>query len=176
VAAHKPDRRIQRRLLELEPLTPPAEPGIATPSSPFVAVRGVELDPGVPVARLDGLDPVAAAAVIAQADGYAGTYGSEAYVAALLGRPAVAVRAADDRVADRDLRLASYFLGRAPFGRLDAVTDAASTRAAVAQMLEQAAARPAQTLDEREGRLVIGAGGVPIDDSLVRTLRDAAQK
>ena len=75
--------------------------------------------------RLDGLEPVRAAAVIAQADGYAGTYGSESYVAALLGRPAVAVRPADDPPADRDLRLASYFLGRPPFGSLDAVTDVA---------------------------------------------------
>jgi hypothetical protein len=146
LAAHKPDRRIQRRLLEFEPLAPPAGVGAATPSAPFVAVRGIELGPGVPAARLDGLDLRRAAGVIAQADGYAGTYGSEAFVAALLGRPAVAVRAAHDPAADRDLRLASYFLGRAPFGRLDAVTDAGTARAAAARMLERAAADAALTL------------------------------
>ena len=146
LAAHRPDRRIQRRLLEFEPLVAPADAGIATPPGPFVAVRGVEIDAGAPVVRLDGLDPVRAAAVIAQADGYAGTYGSESYVAALLGRPAVAVRPADDPPADRDLRLASYFLGRPPFGRLDAVTDAGSASAAVARMLEQSATAAALTL------------------------------
>ena len=140
LAAHKPDRRIQRRLLEFEPLTPPGDAGSVVPPAPFIAVRGVQLDSDVPVARLDGLEAAAAAGVIAQADGYVGTYGSEAYVATLLGRPAVAVRAADDPAADRDLRLASYFLGRPPFGRLDAVTDVASARAAVARMLEPAAA------------------------------------
>ena len=146
LAAHRPDRRIQRRLLEFEPLMAPADAGIPTPPGPFVAVRGVEIDAGVPVVRLDGLDPVRAAAVIAQADGYAGTYESESYVAALLGRPAVAVRPVDDPPADRDLRLASYFLGRPPFGRLDAVTDAGSAREAVAGMLEQSATGAALTL------------------------------
>jgi hypothetical protein len=100
----------------------------------------------MPVARLDGLDPDRAAALIAQADGYVGAYGSEPFAAALLGRPAVAVRRADDAAADRDLRLASYFLGRPPFGRLDAVTDAASARAAVARILERAATDAALTL------------------------------
>ena len=33
-----------------------------------------------------------------------------------------------------------------------------------------------ESLDERDGRLVIPAGGVKVDDSLVRSLRDAAQK
>ena len=145
LAAHKPDRRIQRRLLELEPLAPPADVDVVAPSSPFVAVRNLELDPGVRVARLEGLDPVRAAAVIAQADGYAGTYGSEAYVAALLGRPAAAMRPADDAAVDRDLRLASYFLGRSPFGRLDVVTDLDSARAAVARMLERATVAAALT-------------------------------
>jgi hypothetical protein len=146
LAAHQPDRRIQRRLLEFEPLTPPGDAGVAVPPSPFVALRGVELDPGVPSARLDGLDAMRAAGVIAQADGYAGTYGAEAYVAALLGRPAVAVRPADDAGVDRDLRLASYFLGRPGFGRLDAVTDAGAAQAAAERMLERTAADAALTL------------------------------
>jgi hypothetical protein len=68
------------------------------------------------------------------------------YTAALLGRPAVAVRAPDDPVVDRDLRLASYFLGRPPFGRLDAVTDAGSARAAVASVLERMPAASALTV------------------------------
>jgi hypothetical protein len=146
LAAHKPDRRIQRRLLEFEPFAPPADAGIATPSSPFVAVRGIEFDASLPVVRLDGLDPLRAAGVIAQSDGYAGTYGAEPYVAALLGRPAVAVRSVHDPGADRDLRLASYFLGRPPFGRLDAVTDAGSALAAAARLLEQSATDAALTL------------------------------
>jgi AbrB family looped-hinge helix DNA binding protein len=33
-----------------------------------------------------------------------------------------------------------------------------------------------ESLDERDGRLVIPAGGLHIDDSLVRVLRDAGQK
>jgi hypothetical protein len=32
------------------------------------------------------------------------------------------------------------------------------------------------SLDERDGRLVIPAGGVQIDDDLVRSLRDAGQR
>jgi AbrB family looped-hinge helix DNA binding protein len=32
------------------------------------------------------------------------------------------------------------------------------------------------SLDERDGRLVIPAGGVEIDDDLVRSLRDAGQR
>src|SRR4029077_1229466 len=85
LAAHRPDRRIQRRVLEFEPLIAPAAAGLRMPPAPFVAVRGVEIDAGAPVVRLDGLDPVRAAAVIAQADGYAGTYGSGWDVGALLG-------------------------------------------------------------------------------------------
>jgi AbrB family looped-hinge helix DNA binding protein len=34
----------------------------------------------------------------------------------------------------------------------------------------------AESLDERDGRLVIPATGLQIDDSLVRSLRDASQK
>src|SRR6266545_7775496 len=34
----------------------------------------------------------------------------------------------------------------------------------------------AESLDERETRLVIPAGGAPIDDDLVRSLRDAGQR
>jgi hypothetical protein len=140
LAAHKPDRRIQRRLLELEPLAPPADAAVAVPSAPFVAVRGLDLGPDLSVARLDGLDAGRAAGVIAAADCYAGTYGSELYAAALLGRPAVGVRAGDDPAADRDLRLASYFLGRPPFGRLDAVTEVRSAHALVARILDRAPA------------------------------------
>ncbi len=33
-----------------------------------------------------------------------------------------------------------------------------------------------ESLDERDGRLVIPAGGVEIDDDLVRLLRDAGQR
>ena len=33
-----------------------------------------------------------------------------------------------------------------------------------------------ESLDEREGRLVIPATGAPIDDDLVRALRDAGQR
>ncbi|BBX97215.1 hypothetical protein AWC15_09685 [Mycobacterium lacus] len=33
-----------------------------------------------------------------------------------------------------------------------------------------------ESLDERDGRLVIPAGGAEIDDAVVRTLRDAGQR
>jgi AbrB family looped-hinge helix DNA binding protein len=33
-----------------------------------------------------------------------------------------------------------------------------------------------ESLDERDGRLVIPAAGAPIDDDLVRALRDAGQR
>ena len=33
-----------------------------------------------------------------------------------------------------------------------------------------------EDLEEREGRLVIGAGGTPVDDALIRALRDAGQR
>lgn len=33
-----------------------------------------------------------------------------------------------------------------------------------------------ESLDERDDRLVIPAGGVPIDDEFVRALRDAGQR
>jgi len=34
----------------------------------------------------------------------------------------------------------------------------------------------AESLDERDGRLVISASGTPIDDELVRALRDADRR
>lgn len=33
-----------------------------------------------------------------------------------------------------------------------------------------------ESLDDREGRLVIPAAGAPVDDDLVRALRDAGQR
>lgn len=33
-----------------------------------------------------------------------------------------------------------------------------------------------EALQERAGRLVIGAGGTPLDDEIVRSLRDAGQR
>jgi hypothetical protein len=115
LSRHTPDPRIMRRLLLFEPLRAPETTRELPPS--FVAVRGLDV-PGV---RLDDLDSEQAAAVIARAESYVGPYGAETFVASLLGVPATVVRRADDPDADRDLRLASYFLDRAPFGAIEAV-------------------------------------------------------
>jgi hypothetical protein len=141
LATHRPDRRIQRRLLEFEPLIPPAVPSASTLPASFVASRGVDLPLDRPTVSLDDLAPEDAAAVIARADCYVGAYGSEAYVAALLGVPALALRARGDAAAAGDLRLASYVLGRPPFGRLECVPegDPAALRSALARLAEPVA-------------------------------------
>ena len=128
LAAQDPARRIQHRLLEFAPLAGPEPPaGLELPEE-FVAVRFEPGQAGVAAAlagltaviALDDLDRSEQTAVLARARGFAGTYGVEAYVAVLLGLPAVAF-VADEPDPD-DLRIASSFLARPPFGRLHAIT------------------------------------------------------
>ena len=76
------------------------------------------------VIGLDGLDRSAQTAVLARARGFAGSYGVEAYVAVLLGRPAVALLGGEPD--PDDLRIASSFLARPPFGRLHAIAPSGS--------------------------------------------------
>jgi hypothetical protein len=142
LAAQDPARRIQHRLLEFAPLTgPEPQAGLELPEE-FVAVRFEPGQAGVAavlagltaVAVLDGLDRSEQTAVLARARGFAGTYGVEAYVAVLLGLPAVAF-VADEPDPD-DLRIASSFLARPPFGRLHAITGSGSP----AERAEQALA------------------------------------
>jgi hypothetical protein len=151
LAAQDPARRIQHRLIEFAPLATPELPaGLELPEE-FVAVR---FEPGqaavaaafaglTAVVALDGLDRSEQTAVLARARGFAGTYGVEAYVAVLLGLPAAAFVAAEPD--PDDLRIASSFLARPPYGRLHAISAAGSP----ADRAEQALAlieQHAQTL------------------------------
>jgi hypothetical protein len=125
LAGQDPHRRIQRRLLEFTPLAaPPLPDDLELPPS-FVAVRlGDErvvaaVEEAGPVVRLGQFDPVTAQAVLARAAAFVGEYGAEAYLAVLLGLPAVAVTA--EPVNADELRLASTFLAEPPFGALELV-------------------------------------------------------
>jgi hypothetical protein len=142
LAAQDPARRIQHRLIEFAPLAGPESPtGLELPEE-FVAVRfepdqaavGEVLAGLTEVATLDGLDRSEQTAVLARARGFAGTYGVEAYVAVLLGLPAVAF-VVEEPDPD-DLRIASSFLARPPFGRLHVITASGSP----AERAEQALA------------------------------------
>jgi hypothetical protein len=132
LAAQDPARRIQHRLIEFAPLARPVPPaGLELPEE-FVAVRfepdqaaiAAALAGLTDVAALDGLDRSEQTAVLARARGFAGTYGVEAYMAVLLGLPAVAF-VVEEPDPD-DLRIASSFLARPPFGRLHAITASGS--------------------------------------------------
>jgi hypothetical protein len=132
LAAQDPTRRIHHRLLEFAPLAGPELPaGLELPHD-FVAVRFEPGEAGVAdalsgltaVVDLDGLDRSTQTAVLARARGFAGTYSVEAYVAVLLGLPAIAFVTGEP---DPDeLRIASSFLARPPFGRLHAITGSGS--------------------------------------------------
>jgi hypothetical protein len=129
----------QRTPLEFAPLVEPGSPPphLELPER-FVAVaRGASdaeviaaLARRVTVVDLDGLDRSAQAAVLARARGFVGGFGVEVCLALLLGRPAVVV--ADD-VATEEMRIASRFLNRRPFGPLHLAeagpADAAAERA-----------------------------------------------
>jgi hypothetical protein len=132
LAAQDPARRIQHRLIEFAPLAAPGLPaGLELPEE-FVAVRFEPDETAVAavlaglttVVALDGLDRSEQTAVLARARGFAGTYGVEAYVAVLLGLPAVAFVGADPD--PDDLRIASSFLDRPPFGRLHTMSGSES--------------------------------------------------
>jgi hypothetical protein len=97
------------------------------------------------VVALDGLDRSEQTAVLARARGFAGTYGVEAYVAVLLGLPAVAFVGAEPD--PDDLRIASSFLARPPFGRLHTIGGSESP----AERAEQALALIEQHVETLAG-------------------------
>ena len=129
LAGQDPHRRIQRRLLEFAPLAaPPLPDDLELPAS-FVAARVAGVEQGeplvavvgeaVPVVRLERFEAGTAQAVLAHADAYVGRYGVEAYLAVLLGVPAIAVPAG--AVDGDELRLATTFLAEPPFAPLEVV-------------------------------------------------------
>jgi hypothetical protein len=118
-----------RRRLDFEPLTAPELPdGLQVPDE-FLAVRFEPEHAEVaralvvhgPLVGLEGLDRSAQAAVLARSRGFAGTYGVEAYLAVLLGVPAVALIPSAAEVNADDARLASRFLTRPTFGDLHVI-------------------------------------------------------
>jgi hypothetical protein len=82
------------------------------------------------VRLLKGVGREREAAILARSDGFLGSYGSSAFVAALLGVPAVALYSKREHVLDEDLQIASSFLGRKSFGRLEALEASGSARGA----------------------------------------------
>jgi hypothetical protein len=78
--------------------------------------------------------------VLARADGFVGSYGVEAYLAALVGKPAVAF--GSEYADPHDLRIAASFLARPPFGRLQAIAAPKSPAGAAEQALAMVGERP----------------------------------
>jgi hypothetical protein len=142
LAAGDPRSSFHRRRLEFARLPAPDPPVEIGLPDDFVAVRfdpaqadvAAALAERFTVVGLDGLDRQAQTAVIARARGFVGTYGVEAYLAVLSGVPAV-VLPGGARLDEHDLKLASSFLARPPFGRLHVIESAGSP----AEAAEQAA-------------------------------------
>jgi hypothetical protein len=112
-------RGFLQRLTKFARLTAPAPDGIELPER-FVAVGGGAPAEGETV-DLAGYGPAAAFAVLGRSRGYVGPYGPPAFLAVLLGLPAVAVAGELDEVARNDVRVATDFLRRPTFGRLRVV-------------------------------------------------------
>ena len=112
-------RGFLQRLTKFARLTAPAPDGIELPER-FVAVGGGASPEGETV-DLDGYEPADAFAVLGRSRGYVGPYGAPAFLAVLLGLPAVAIADELDEVAGNDVRVATDFLRRPTFGRLRVV-------------------------------------------------------
>jgi hypothetical protein len=127
LADQGPAVRLQNRWLEFEPLAAPEPPPELELPEEYLAVCfeaaaakiARALAERRAVVDLGGLDRAAQAAVLGRSGGFIGSYGVEAYLAALVGRPAV-VFGSEDANPD-DLRLAASFLAGAPFGELHVV-------------------------------------------------------
>jgi hypothetical protein len=141
----------RRRMLEFAPLSAPDPPsGLDLPDE-FVATRldDDSADVAATVAdradavSLDGLDRAAQAAVLARSRGFVGTYGVEAVLAVLVGRPAVVLGA--EHANPSDLSVLDSFLGHQPFGRLHTL-DAAVSPAAVGEYVARLLRAPAEAL------------------------------
>jgi hypothetical protein len=70
---------------------------------------------------LDGYEPQERLAVLGSSRGYVGPYAAEAFLAVLLGLPAIVVADELDEIARNDIRVASGFLRRPTFGQLRVV-------------------------------------------------------
>jgi hypothetical protein len=148
LAGCRPGERFLHRFLEFAPLGAPEPPGEIELPSDFVAVRFDGFTELAAAARaalaergsvvvVDPSEPRdVQTAVIAASRAFVGTYGPEAYVASLLGIPAVAF--ADGVAGADDLRVAAAFLDQPPFGRLRVVQAADGIEASLG-LLDEAA-------------------------------------
>jgi hypothetical protein len=153
LASGGPSVSFLRRGLEFVPLSAPELPeGFEVPDD-FVAVRfeaeqaeiASALGARAGVVELEGLERDVQTVVLGRARGFVGTYGVEAYLAVLLGVPAVVFPGGSRPPAEDDLRVASSFLTGPRFGRLH-VLEAAGSPA-------EAAARAERLLEEPAGIL-----------------------
>ena len=145
-----PEGPFQRRRLEFEGLAVPDLPsGIDLPPK-LIAVSFGNGESGVtaalaehaPFVDVSGFDRAAQAAVLGRARGFVGSYGVEAFLSVLLGRPAVVVAGTPD---PNELRIASTFLARPPFGRLH-VLDAGIPPAEAAEQARRLIDAPVEAL------------------------------
>ena len=112
-------RGFLNRLLSFARLSAPAAEGLDLPDR-FVATGGGVAVAGEAVA-LDGYEPQERLAVLGRSRGYVGVYGADAFLAVLLGLPAVVVADELDEIARNDVRVAAGFLRRPTFGQLRVV-------------------------------------------------------
>jgi hypothetical protein len=112
-------RGFLQRLMKFARLSAPAATGLRLPER-FVAVgAGAEVEDET--VDLDGYGPEEAVAVLGSSRGYVGPYGAAAFLAVLLGLPAVVIAGELDELARNDVRVATDFLRRPTFGRLQVV-------------------------------------------------------
>jgi hypothetical protein len=109
-------RGFLHRLLRFARLTAPEPERLELPDR-FVAVRSGATVNGETI-DLDSYGPEAALAVLGRSRGYVGPYGAAAFLAVLVGRPAVAIADELDEVARNDVHVATSFLPQPTFGRL----------------------------------------------------------
>jgi hypothetical protein len=146
LARRHPGEGFLHRFLDFAPLPAPEPPAGADvpqgavavcfePGDPHAAAVAAALAARGPVVEVDPAGPgPRRTALIAAAGGLVCRYGPEAYLAALLGVPAVALDG--ETAAEDDLRLAAAFLGEPPFGRLRVVPAADGVDAAAALLDE----------------------------------------
>jgi hypothetical protein len=112
-------RGFLNRLLSFARLSAPASEGLDLPDR-FVVTGGGVAVVGEAVA-LDGYEPQERLAVLGSSRGYVGPYGAEAFLAVLLGLPAIVVADELDEIARNDIGVAAGFLRRPTFGQLRVV-------------------------------------------------------
>jgi hypothetical protein len=112
-------RGFLQRLMRFARLSAPKPEGLELPER-FVAVGAGAAVDGETV-DLGGYSPDSAFAVLGTSRGYVGPYGPAAFLAVLLGLPAVAIADELDEAARNDVRVATGFLRRPTFGQLRVV-------------------------------------------------------